>query len=67
MNIVSKYFNENEIKTLTKNGLFNSLIEEYDVKVTGKYPVIIKNGYQNYHVKCRKTVTQIIFDIWFAV
>ena len=39
---------------------------EYKIKETGKYPIKLEYNYKNYHVKCRKTKTSIIFDIWLA-
>jgi hypothetical protein len=39
----------------------------FDIKETGKYPVKVDVGSSNYHVKCRKTKTTYVFDIWFAV
>ena len=65
--IVSKYFEQFETSKMTNNGWLNSLSEEYTIKETGKYPVIIRTN-RNYHVKCNtnKTKTTIIFDIWLA-
>ncbi|MCK9446088.1 hypothetical protein M0Q50_04260 [bacterium] len=65
--IVSEYFKKYEETKQTNNGLFGSLKSEYTIKETGKYPTIIELGYSRYHVKCRKTRTTIVFDIWLAV
>jgi hypothetical protein len=65
--IVDEYFKQYESTDLTHNGWLNSLKYEYDIKTTGKYPIKISLGSYNYHVKCRKTKTTLVFDIWLAV
>jgi len=48
-------------------GAFNDSYIEYQLQETGKYPVVVKAGYSNFHVKCHKTKTAYVFDIWLAV
>jgi len=65
--IVEEYLHQYEESKQTNNGWLNSLITEYTIKETGKYPVIIELGSYRYHVKCRITRTTIVFDVWLAV
>ena len=64
--IVTEYFKQYEESKLTNNGWLNSLKTEYNIKETGKYPVVIELGSWRYHVKCRKTRTTIVFDVWLS-
>ena len=66
LEVVGKYLKEFEKTELTNNGIFNSLKYEYSIKETGKYPIILEVGSYRYHVKCRKTKTCLVFDIWLA-
>jgi hypothetical protein len=66
LEIVEEYMKQFEKTTLTNNGWLNTLQDEYDIKETGKYPTKIEVGYSRYHVKCRKTKTTLVFDIWLA-
>ena len=53
---------ETRIKTEGMLGFFY----RSEIKTTGKYATIIKCGYRNYHVKCSKTKTSYVFNIWLA-
>lgn len=65
--IVSKYLDKFEESKQTNSGLFGTFKDEYKIKETGKYPTIIELGYRRYHVRCRKTKTSLVFDVWLAV
>ena len=76
--IVSEYFRLYEISELGNTGWLNSLDYTYNIKETGKNPIVITIGSRSYHVKCRKTKTTIptksgsdqgslVFDIWLSV
>jgi len=65
LRIVNKYIEDNESQTTDNSGWLGTLNTTYKIKETGKHPVII-NDNRNYYLKCRKTPTQYVFDIWLA-
>jgi len=66
LQIIEEYMEQFEEIKLTNNGWCNSFQYEYNIKETSKYPVKIQVGYRNYHVKCKKTKTSLVFNIWLA-
>jgi hypothetical protein len=68
LEIVEEYLNQHETSSMKKDDCcLNSLLSEYKITETGKYPDIIEVGYSRYHIKCKKTKTCWVFDIWLAV
>lgn len=63
--IVSRYLKDNEIRIPPdKDEMFD--FGSYEIKLTGKHPVKIEFGSSVYHLRCHKTKTQYVFEIWRA-
>jgi len=66
LRIIDEYCKIYENSSLNDDKSMFCLNETFNIKETIKYPVKVEINYSNYHVKCRKTKTSYVFDIWLA-
>jgi len=64
LEIAGKYIKENETEKIYNDTFF---LYERNIKITGKHPIKIKRGYNNYWLTCRKTKTMYIIEIRNAI